>query len=74
MKYWKQKLKYGVAVVTTTALPAIAMANESDLLGVAKTELTALKAGVLALGGVAVGIGIAFAMIRVGKRGSNAVG
>lgn len=30
MKHWKQKMKYGVAVVTTTALPALAMAN-SDL-------------------------------------------
>ncbi|MDO1509887.1 MULTISPECIES: hypothetical protein [unclassified Neisseria] len=74
MKNWKQKLQYAVAVATTTALPAIAMADESDLLGTVKTELTGLKAGVLAIGVLAVGIGIAFATIRVGKRGSNAVG
>lgn len=36
MKRWKQKLKYGFAVATTTALPAIAYAN--DLAATALTD------------------------------------
>lgn len=74
MKNWKQKLQYGVAVVTTSALPALALADESDLLGMVKTEIGGLKAGVLAIGGLVIGVSIAFAMIRIGKRGSNTVG
>ncbi|WP_269063102.1 hypothetical protein [Neisseria cinerea] len=38
------------------------------------TELGGLKAGVVAIGVIAIGIAIAFATIRVGKRGSGTVG
>ncbi|QEY25500.1 hypothetical protein [Neisseria zalophi] len=75
MKNLKKKLQYGVAVVTTSALPALALADESiNLLDIVKTEATGLKAGVLAIGTLVIGVSVAFAMIRIGKRGSNAVG
>lgn len=72
MKKMNQALKYGVALVTTTALPALAMA-ETSLLGTVKEEIGGLKAEVLALGVLIVGISVAFAVIRVGRRGTNAI-
>ncbi|MDO5070549.1 MAG: hypothetical protein Q4D78_10255 [Neisseria zoodegmatis] len=74
MKNLKDKMYKGMAVATMAAMPAIALADESNLMEIVKTEIGGLKAAVLAIGGVVVGISVAFALIRVGKRGSNAVG
>lgn len=68
-----QALKYGVALLTTTALPALAMAEGTSLLGQATTEMGGMKGEVLALGAIIIGISIAFAAIRVGRRGTNAI-
>lgn len=63
------------AVAGTLALAsASAMAADNELLNTITTELGGLKAGVVAIGVIAVGIAIGFATIRVGKRGSGTVG
>lgn len=69
----KLKSKYyrGLAVATVAAMPVMAFAEENSLLTQVKTELGGLKAGVLEIGAIVVGISIAFAIIRIGKRGSN---
>ncbi len=74
MKNLKDKMYKGMAVVTMAAMPAIALAEDINLLDITKTEISGLKAGVLAIGAVAVGISIAFALTRIGKRGANSVG
>lgn len=70
MKNWKQKLQYGVAVVTTTALPAIVMANES-IDQAAKTELGGLKTAIVAIGAVVIGLAVASVSIGIIKRAIN---
>lgn len=69
----KLKSKYyrGLAVATVAAMPVMAFAEENSLLTQVKTELGGLKAGVLEIGAIVVSISIAFAIIRIGKRGSN---
>lgn len=69
----KMKSKYyrGLAVATMAVMPVMAFAEENSLLTQVKTELGGLKAGVLEIGGIIIGISIAFAIIRIGKRGSN---
>ncbi len=69
----KRKAQYALATVATAVLAAPAMA-EDTLLGQVKTEISGYKSEVLALGGIIVGISIAFALIRLGKRGGNSVG
>ncbi len=70
--------KYGAKLAVVTAAPlalaAPAMAADNELLNTITTELGGLKAGVVAIGVIAIGIAIAFATIRVGKRGSGTVG
>ncbi|MCF7521959.1 major capsid protein [Neisseria sp. ZJ106] len=65
----KHKAKYALAVAAVSVLSAPAMAD--DLLTTATTELGGLKAGILAFGGIVIGIAIALATIRVAKRGIN---
>ncbi|MDO5069960.1 MAG: hypothetical protein Q4D78_07150 [Neisseria zoodegmatis] len=74
MKKLKDKMYKGMAVVTVAAMPAIALADESNLMEIVKTEISGLKTAVLAIGALVIGISVAFALIRVGKRGSNSVG
>lgn len=69
----KKKAQYALATAAVTVMAAPAMADGS-LMDTIKAELADLKAGVLAIGAVVIGIGIAFATIRVAKRGSNQVG
>lgn len=69
----KRKAQMALATVSIAALSAPAMAEETNLLSAVKTELGGYKAEVLALGVVVVGIAIAFAVVRIGKRGANAV-
>lgn len=59
MKFMNQKMKYAAAVMVTTALPAVAMAN--DLAESAATELGTAKAAILSV--AAVGIGLVVAMV-----------
>ncbi|QNT58184.1 hypothetical protein [Neisseria musculi] len=74
MKNLKDKMYKAMAVATMTAMPAVALADDADLLGAVKTETGGLKAGVLSIGAVVVGISIAFALVRIGKRGADSVG
>lgn len=74
MKKLKDKMYKGMAVATMAAMPAIALADESNLMEIVKTEISGLKTAVLAIGALVIGISVAFALIRVGKRGSNSVG
>ena len=74
MKNWKQKLQYGVAVVTTTALPAIAMANDSALLTAAKNELNQAKAAVDAIGPIAIGIAVSIVVVGLIIKASRKAG
>ena len=68
----KNKAKYALATASVALLSAPAMA-EGTLLDTVKTEIGGLK-GVLAIGAIVVGISIAFALVRIGKRGANSVG
>lgn len=66
--------KYGQKVAlaaTSVALPALAMANDSNLLQQAGTEIGALKTGIIAFGLIVIGIAIALATIGVAKRAIN---
>ena len=69
----KGKAKAAVAATAVAVMSAPAMAEDSVLTQVT-TELSGLKAEVLALGVVVVGISIAFAVMRIGKRGANSAG
>ncbi|ASP18094.1 hypothetical protein CGZ77_10325 [Neisseria sp. KEM232] len=71
LKTLKTKYRHGLAVATMTVMPALAMAEENSLLSQVKTELGGLKSGVLEIGAIVVGIAVAFAIVRIGKRGSN---
>ena len=69
-----KKLKNAAVAGTLALASASAMATDNELLNTITTELGGLKAGVVAIGVIAVGIAIGFATIRVGKRGSGTVG
>lgn len=73
MKIMKH-LKTAASAVTLAAVSAPAMAADNELLNTITTDLGGLKAGVVAIGVIAIGIAVAFATIRVGKRGSATVG
>ncbi|HFC8465026.1 TPA: major capsid protein [Neisseria subflava] len=67
----KNKAKFALATVAVSALSAPAMAD--GILDAVKTEITGYKTEIIALGAIIVGISIAFAVIRIGKRGANQV-
>uniref|UniRef100_A0AAU8B0U9 Major capsid protein n=1 Tax=Dulem virus 50 TaxID=3145761 RepID=A0AAU8B0U9_9VIRU len=68
----KRKAQTALAATTVAVLSAPAMADGS-LLDTVKTEMSGIKTEVLALGSVVVGISIAFALIRLGKKGANSL-
>ena len=65
----KNKAKYALATVAVSAMSAPVMAE--GILDTVKQEITGYKAEIIALGAIVVGISIAFAVIRIGKRGAN---
>lgn len=67
----KNKAKYALATVAVSAMSAPVMAK--GILDTVKQEITGYKAEIIALGAIVVGISIAFAVIRIGKRGANQV-
>lgn len=67
----KNKAKYALATVAVSAMSAPVMAE--GIFDTVKQEITGYKAEIIALGVIVVGISIAFAVIRIGKRGANAV-
>lgn len=67
----KNKAKYALATVAVSAMSAPVMAE--GILDTVKQEITGYKAEIIALGAIIVGISIAFAVIRIGKRGANQV-
>lgn len=67
----KNKAKAALAIATVSALSAPVMAE--GILDTVKQEITGYKAEIIALGVIVVGISIAFAVIRIGKRGANQV-
>ncbi|HFC8496954.1 hypothetical protein [Neisseria sp. HMSC068C04] len=67
----KNKAKYALATVAVSAMSAPVMAE--GILDTVKQEITGYKAEIIALGAIVVGISIAFAVIRIGKRGANQV-
>ncbi|WP_301818870.1 MULTISPECIES: hypothetical protein [Neisseria] len=69
-----KKLKNAAVAATLAVASASAMAADNQLLNTITTELGGLKEGVVAIGVIAIGIAVAFATIRVGKRGSGTVG
>lgn len=74
MKMMNTCRKYGQKVAlaaTVVAMPALAMASDTNLLESATTEIGALKAGVIAFGVVVIGIAVAMATITIAKRGIN---
>lgn len=74
MKLMNTCRKYGqkaALAATAVALPALAMANDSNLLQQAGTEIGALKTGIIAFGLIVIGIAIALATIGVAKRAIN---
>ena len=73
MKIMKH-LKTAAASASLAVLSATAMAADNEIVNAVTTELGGLKASVVAIGVIAIGISIAFATIRVGKRGSGSVG
>ena len=70
-QHLKNKAKYALATVAVSALSAPVMAE--GILDTVKQEITGYKAEIIALGVIVVGISIAFAVIRIGKRGANQV-
>ena len=67
----KNKAKYAMATVAVSAMSSPVMAE--GILDTVKQEITGYKAEVISLGAIVVGISIAFAVIRIGKRGANQV-
>lgn len=70
-QHLKNKAKYALATVAVSAVSAPVMAE--GILDTVKQEITGYKAEIIALGAIVVGISIAFAVIRIGKRGANQV-
>ncbi|RPD83021.1 hypothetical protein EGK75_13675 [Neisseria weixii] len=68
----KRKAQTALAATTVAVLSAPAMA-EGGILDSVKTEISGYKTEIIALGAIIVGISIAFAVIRIGKRGANSV-
>lgn len=68
----KRKAQSALAATTVAVLSAPVMA-ETSLMESIKTEISGMKSEVLAIGAIVVGISIAFAVIRIGKRGANSV-
>ena len=66
----KDKAKYALAATTVAVLSSPVLA-EGTLMDTAKEELSGLKAGVLAIGAIAIGIAVAFATIAISKRGAR---
>jgi putative membrane protein len=69
---FKRKAQTALAATTVAVMSAPAMA-EGGILDTVKTEISGYKTEIIALGAIIVGISIAFAVIRVGKRGANSV-
>lgn len=69
-----KKLKNAAVAGTLALASASAMAADNEIVNAVTTELGGLKASVVAIGVIAIGISIAFTTIRVGKRGSGSVG
>nr|DAY03887.1 MAG TPA: putative major coat protein [Inoviridae sp.] len=67
----KNKAKYALATVAVSAMSAPVMAD--GILDSVKEEISGYKTEIIALGAIIVGISIAFAVIRIGKRGANQV-
>jgi hypothetical protein len=67
----KNKAKYALATVAVSAMSAPVMAD--GILDSVKEEISGYKTEIIALGAVIVSISIAFAVIRIGKRGANQV-
>ena len=67
----KNKAKYALATVAVSAMSAPVMAE--GILDTVKQEITGYKAEIISLGTIVVGISIAFAVIRIGKRAANSV-
>ena len=74
MKLMNTCRKYGkkLAVVSSVALMSAPVMAEG-ILDTVKQEITGYKAEIIALGTIVVGISIAFAVIRIGKRAANSV-
>lgn len=70
-QHLKNKAKYALATVAVSAMSVPVMAE--GILDTVKQEITGYKAEIIALGVIVVGISIAFAVIRIGKRGANQV-
>lgn len=71
MKQWKQKLKYGAAVVVTTALPAIAHANAELSADAITGELTKSKPIIIAVAGAIFGLLGLIVAIAYAKRAAK---
>lgn len=63
----KNKLQHAAAFVAVSAMPVLAFANDSGMLDAAKTELGSLKAGIIAVGAVAISLAVAAVSISVIK-------
>lgn len=68
----KRKAQTALAATTVAVLSAPAMA-EGGILDTVKTEISGYKTEIIAMGAIIVGIAVAFAVIRIGKRGANSV-
>lgn len=73
MKFQNLKRKAQTALAATTVAVLSAPVMADGILDTVKTEITGYKAEIIALGAIIVGISIAFAVIRIGKRGANSV-
>lgn len=69
----KRKAQTALAATTVAVLSAPAMAAEGGILDTVKTEISGYKTEIIAMGAIIVGIAVAFAVIRIGKRGANSV-
>lgn len=63
----KTKFQQAAAFVTFAALPVLAFADDNGLVDAAKTELGALKTGIIAVGAVAIALAVAAVSISVIK-------
>ena len=63
----KNKLQHAAAFVAVSAMPVLAFAEDNGLVDSAKTELGALKTGIIAVGSVAIALAVAAVSISVIK-------
>lgn len=61
----KTKFQQAAAFVTVAALPVLAFADDNGLVDAAKTELGALKTGIISVGAVAIALAVAAVSISV---------